>query len=955
MKTKAKKNASSFWSRIEAAEELIRKKAYKQALADIKELKQEQKHSPFSEEGAAISCLLADSLSNQGRYKEALPEAKNAYHFFKNTLEHKRIAEILWILGNIYLATGLLKEAENQIRDAITTYRRSDDIKGIIAGYNKIAQIYFIQSDFTKSEEYLKESIRLCDEIDYYQKKGGLLRNLATVNTLQGKINQAEKNLLKSILINQKLKDEIFLAQGYLSLGYVKFLKRDFTQSYNLYQKAKKLIEENNLTRDLAIFCEYSAELSLAQGDYKKAEELCNQALSLIEKNAPEGDIASQTNRILAELKTAQNQLDSALEFCERSLEVSISLNERIEQGTVYRILGEIWSKKGQQKKALDYFSKSIDLFQKLGTDYELAKTLLKAGKAGCFDYKISLGFLEKSQKLFTEIKIPYLSAEVQLSKAHLFLEENDMDQAVDTLDSAQALFAQISDEDKLKEVETAREKIENLLSEKSLSVENEYRLFRRYLSEGEYRGLKGGSLKEILNILGKRVEADRGFILLKNGEEELKAVSCFNIQPEDASRLFSELPDSQKLTQQPVISTSAFRVNGEQIKGFLLIPLNSGEKVEGYLYLDRNGRILPKTFFTQTQFNFAVAFGDVIGLKLIELEKKRLEQDNLKLRQQLELTHAFPTVITQSPRMLNILWKLLQVKDSSLPILLEGETGTGKDLIAKAIHYSCNKKEGKFVAINCAALPEPLFESELFGHKKGSYTGAAFDKKGLLEEADGGTLYLDELADITPSSQIKLLRVLENKEFTRLGETTLRKVDIRIITSTNRIMKEEVEKGNFRKDLFYRLNAVHIRIPTLKERREDIPILVDHFIRSYSDDPSLFSNLVPLILEIFTNYDWPGNIRELENEVKRILTFNKGKEQAQLEGLSDKFTMPEELIKEKLSLYDRIALLEKQYIIKALNENNWVKKKAARTLSIPESSLRFKMKQYKISTPKKK
>lgn len=955
MKTKANEKVLSFSLKLEAIEELIRKKAYNQALAEIRELKLNQKLFPFTCDSATLSYLLAEVLSNQGRYKEALPEAKNAYHFFKNTLENKRIAELLWILGNIYLSTGRLKEAEIQIRDAIATYRRIDDIKGIIAGYNKIAQIYFIQSDFPKSEEYLKESIRLSEEIDYKQKKGGLLANLARVNILQGKIYEAEKNLSKSILINQKQKDEVFLAHGYLSLGYIKFLKKDFVQSHSFYQKAKKLIQKNNLTRDLAIYYEYSAELSLAKGDYEKTEEYCDKTLKIIEKNAPEGDIASQTFRILAELKTAKDELDSALAYCERSLNISLSLNERTEQGAIYRILGEIWSKKAQKEKSLTYFSKSIDLFQNLGAKYELARTFLKAGKGGCFDYQKSLSFLEKSQKLFSEIKIPHFSAEAQLSKAYLFLEKKELDQALQSLDLAQILFTQLLDEGKLQKIKSLREGIENLISEKSLSFENEYRLFRRYLSEGEYRGLKGGSLKEILDILAKRIEADRGFILLKNDENNFKVISCLNIESEGAHKIFFELPDSQKKREQPIISTNGLKLNGEQVQSFLFIPLKSQEKVEGYLYLDRNGDLLPRSFFTQNQFNFAVAFADVIGLKLVEFEKKRLEQDNLKLRQQLELTSCFPTVITQNPKMLKILWKLLQVKDSDLPILFEGETGTGKDLIAKAIHYSSERKEGKFIAINCAALPESLFESELFGHKKGAYTGATFDKRGLLEEADRGTLYLDEIADIKLSSQIKLLRVLEDKEFTRLGETKLRKVDIRIMSSTNKDMEDEVERGNFRKDLFYRLNAVHIKIPPLKERREDIPLLVDHFIKSYSDNPSLFSNLVPLILELFTNYDWPGNVRELENEIRRVLTFDKGKGTTQLDALSDKFTISEELKKDKLSLYERMALLEKQYILKALSDNNWVKKATACALSIPESSLRFKMKRYNLVSPKKK
>jgi transcriptional regulator with PAS, ATPase and Fis domain len=301
---------------------------------------------------------------------------------------------------------------------------------------------------------------------------------------------------------------------------------------------------------------------------------------------------------------------------------------------------------------------------------------------------------------------------------------------------------------------------------------------------------------------------------------------------------------------------------------------------------------------------------------------------------------------------MLKILWKAKQVMDSSISVMLEGETGTGKDLLAKAIHYSSNRKDSRFVPVNCAALPESLLESELFGHRKGAYTGASFDKKGLLEEADGGTLYLDEVGDMHPSTQIKLLRALEDKEVTRLGETRPRKIDIRIISATNKNMKEEVETGGFRMDLFYRLNALHITLPPLRDRREDIPLLVDHFIKTYSKEPSRFSNLIPLILELFANYNWPGNVRELENEVKRLLVFNRDTTTPRLDILSDKFTMPSDLKSEKLSLYDRIALWERQYIIKALIENNWVKKATAEALHIPESSLRFKMKQHKIKRP---
>jgi Nif-specific regulatory protein len=914
-------------------------------------------------ESATLSYFLAEVLYRLGNYDEALSEGEKAYRVFKNSSDNKKIAQIQHILGNIYLSLGNLSEAETEIRDAVTTYRRIEDFEGIISTYNKLAQIYFIRADFSKAIHYLKESIKFCHNLGEERKIGGLLANLARVYIRSGELDLAEENIRSSIKIHQENQDEIFLAHGYLSLGYIKFFQRDFDQAKEYYQNALPLIEKHNSLRDKAIYHEYFGELFLELGDLKESSKHLHEALKIGENIAPQGDIVSQTQRLLAELFAKENQWEKALSAANKGEEVSSSLENKLEQGAIWRVLGKIYSQKNEREEASEFFSKAIDCLEEIGAKYELAKTLLEAGRSKAFDpEKIQL-FLEQSKKIFSALKILFYVAKVEFFKSQAYLENQQLDQAISSLNKAEKLFAQLNDEKNLQVIGCLREKIEKQISEESLSSENEYKLFRRYLSEGEYKGLEKGSLKESLEILAKRVGADRGFILLKNGENDSPVVSTLNFKfigaygntPLQLLSSFFSAEEKQSNEEKPAIHTHPQSVNGDLILGSILIPLKSGEKTQGYLYLDKFANGEKSQVFTQNQLNFAVAFSDLVALKLMEIQKRKLEEDNLRLKQQLELTYAFPTVVTQSPAMLKILWKLKQVKDSSLPVLLEGETGTGKDLIAKAVHFASERKDQKYVAVNCAALPETLLESELFGHKKGSYTGATFDKRGLLEEADRGTLYLDEVADMSPSSQIKLLRVLEEKEFTRLGETKLRKVDIRLISATNRNMEEEVEKGRFRKDLFYRLNAVHIQIPPLKERREDIPLLVDHFIKSHCDDPARFSHLVPLVLELFASYDWPGNIRELENEIKRLLAFNKETTTTGIDVLSDKFAIPEELKKEKISLYDRLALWERQYILKALIDNNWVKKTTAEALNIPESSLRFKMKHYNIVSPKKK
>jgi Nif-specific regulatory protein len=938
-------------SKLVEVEALVQEGKFSQALAELRDLLPQQKKDTYSVERGTISYLLAATFYGLGRYQEALAEGKKAYRIFRNTLENKKIAQTLYVLGKTYIRLGDSKNAEAELRDAIATYRRIEDHDGIIDSYNKLANIYFIRSEFTRSIEYLNESIQICKKVQNQRLMAQLLANVAVVYTRAGELSSAETNILSAIKIHKEQKDQINLARCYLSLGYIRFLKRNFSQAENSFSLSLALIQDNNLIRELAIYHEYLGELLFEKGEADKAEKHYREAIQIGEKIAPDGDIINQSFRLLAELQISKNQLEAALNSSQKSLKVSLALHSKLEEGAIYRVLGQIHTKKEEKVEATRNFLKGIELFREIGAKYELARTMLEAARSRLFDYQENLNYLRECERIFEKLKIPYWLGLTLIHRAEVQLLNNSFDQSVFSLDQAQKIFSELEDQNHLDQIVSLRDKVEKAISEKSLSVDNEYRLFRRYLSEGEYQGLQAGSLKESLEILTKRIAADRGFIVLNNKDEDFSISSAYNFDMDDAAEIFSEISQTEKL-EKPLIQTNAQMENGNPIQSIICVPLKTGEKIDGYLYLDRVTNGEQSSAFNQNQLNFAVAFADVIALKLVEIQKKKLEEDNLRLKEQLQLTYCFPKVITQNSDMLKILWKLKQVKDSSISIMLEGDTGTGKDLLAKAIHYSSNRSDKKFVPVNCAALPESLLESELFGHRKGAYTGAAFDKRGLLEEADEGTLYLDEVGDMHPSTQIKLLRALEDKEVTRLGETKPRKIDIRIISATNKNMKDEVQNGGFRMDLFYRLNAIHIKLPPLKDRREDIPVLVDHFIKTYSDKPSRFSHLIPLILELFANYEWPGNVRELENEVKRLLAFNRDTSTPRLDILSDKFTIPSDLKSDKLSLYDRVALWERQYIIKALIDNNWVKKTTAEALHIPESSLRFKMKQYKIKRP---
>ncbi len=248
-------------------------------------------------------------------------------------------------------------------------------------------------------------------------------------------------------------------------------------------------------------------------------------------------------------------------------------------------------------------------------------------------------------------------------------------------------------------------------------------------------------------------------------------------------------------------------------------------------------------------------------------LEKRRLKRENEYLRAELAKKENFHNIIGKSAAMRNIFALIEKVADSNATAILLGESGTGKDLVARAIHNTGKRKNKNFVALNCSALPDTLLESELFGHVKGAFSGAADNKQGLMEYADGGTLFLDEIADTSPSVQAKLLRVIEDKKIRRLGENRETAVDVRIITATSKNLRKLIDDNTFREDLFYRINVFPLNMPPLRERREDIPLLVGYFLKERK-------RIHPSALEKLINYDWPGNVRELENMIERLVIF---------------------------------------------------------------------------------
>jgi transcriptional regulator with GAF, ATPase, and Fis domain len=306
------------------------------------------------------------------------------------------------------------------------------------------------------------------------------------------------------------------------------------------------------------------------------------------------------------------------------------------------------------------------------------------------------------------------------------------------------------------------------------------------------------------------------------------------------------------------------------KVSSLLCVPLLVAQRVLGVIYLDSTN---PLSEFDENHLQVMTAVAGIASLAFDNVKQwEKLRQENQELRAEIELEH---NMLGGSPAMRKVFDFIRRVAPTDSTVLVQGESGTGKELVAHALHRNSPRAEQPFVAINCAAIAESLLESELFGHEKGAFTGAAAQKKGKVEIAEGGTLFLDEIGELAPGLQAKLLRVLQEREFERLGGTKPIKLDIRLIAATNRSLPEAVKAGTFRNDLYYRLNVVTLNMPPLRERREDIAVLADHFVAKASrKSRTRVKPLSPEAVAALRHYDWPGNVRELENALERALVL---------------------------------------------------------------------------------
>ncbi|MFH0778655.1 MAG: sigma 54-interacting transcriptional regulator, partial [Candidatus Eisenbacteria bacterium] len=603
-----------------------------------------------------------------------------------------------------------------------------------------------------------------------------------------------------------------------------------------------------------------------------------------------------------------------------------------------------------------------------IGEKYTLGIILLErarqlVGAGGSSKLEAGVRLLEEARDLFLSLAADYWVAQCYVAFAVVESQRGAVESAHGHLARARDIFSRQSEESALKSLAAVQREIEERLVQTSMSQLSQFELSEKLEELAQVSLEFRDKISEMLSVISGAVRADGALVAARKSQSEPYELICtVGMSSEAASSVISALSSGEKILDrhEPYISLHSPGLRDidadsnvrRKVLSFVAVPFRWMEAGRAVLYVDRiksnrAGALL------QAELSTCVGLCIKLGGLVVEMKLKEKAEENLRLRKKLEERIAFDDIITHSSEMLEIVRLVGKVSNNLSTVLLQGETGTGKKLIARAIHLSSPRRDKPFVTVDCAALPESLLESELFGYLRGAFTGAERDRKGLLQEANGGTIFLDEVGRAGLSLQRRLLHLLDSGEVRPVGSTSYLSLDVKIVcATTSQDLRKDVEEGRFLKDLYYRLNDICISIPPLRERKDDIPLLCDHFLRRYSQEMSKrLAGISKSTMMRLMDFDWPGNVRELEKAIKRAVILADEGETITAE------LLPQELLSATsasssggdLELRDAVEDFEKRTIVAALDRFSWNKSRAAAFLGLSRKGLKNKIRRYEL------
>jgi len=794
-----------------------------------------------------------------------------------------------------------------------------------------------------KSEEY-QEAIKYFQKCIDMAKEENDIMHEATFTGYKGrcmigldKYKEALEELEEAILLCRKIKlgwleDELLIevALVYLYMGYWEKLQERLEDVKERYGRLSSLLKEK-------LF--YSR---LYRGQWTEVEKIRKE---LEKEELGNSYLFDDTVGIFFAFRGEWDKAEKRF----KEFEKKIRGNLRAVRTNACK-LSEVLFEQGKKEEAVNVLQPYVEKIELLQSDFGKGNLLSSWGLI-TGDIKS----IDRAIRFFSKIGLPFYTAQARLKKTRVLIEENKIEEAIEELKKAEKVFKELKSGlflDKAYKLFVECAKRTSARSGYIHTYDEISKLLSSLDSEKRF--------DEALAVLTSFFNAERGAIILKEEERNI-IISSHNIDEatlEDARRISSTIT-KKAAKGEVIIVADAFQdsrflemdsIQRNKIRSILCVPITSEEEIYGVLYLDST---IKKDIFLPSDKEFLQSIGRILGVIFSKGDiLYRMKQEVKQLKRMTSPPESFHSIIGISQSMQDIYKTIEEIAETDVNVLIAGETGTGKELIARTIHKLSRKNNRPFIIVDCGSLSESLLQSELFGHKKGSFTGAIRDKKGMCEEANGGTLFLDEVGDAPLAIQSGLLRVTDRGEIRRIGETELRKVDIRIISATNKDLEQEVTRKNFREDFFYRLNQAEINIPPLREREEDISLILNHYLKIFADKKGKeVRSFEEEAVEILENYPFPGNVRELKNIVEVALVKTKGKHISE-DDLPAK-VLREGFIKlkenKKQSLKTILDNFERSLLIDSLKRNEWNITKAAEDMDISRRSLQLKIKKLDI------
>ncbi|MFH1680798.1 MAG: sigma 54-interacting transcriptional regulator [Candidatus Eisenbacteria bacterium] len=873
------------WCLYERGDLAATERYLRETEAEMQELPREEvKHLE-----AELNVLVGYLEVRRGRYREALDRCERAFRVLQRSGGDAALAKVQIGFGHVYFRTGEHARAREYYEDALASARRGSDVRRQIQATINLALVCKEQSDNERALYLLEQAKELLRVSGTYSYHGHVLLNLAVINFHMGNLQLAEEAYRDSMRIYSQTGQQQCAALSRIGLSRVHILRGRFREAKELLESALPACVEQGYLREEALIRRDLGDVERCAGNPEEARRLYRQALAAAAPLGETSEHVAQIGRRLGITAIRLGTLQEAESELRRALAVSRKIGERYEEALLHTALGTLYALDGRWEEFERMYRLGIDQLRRMGERIELGKALVRhvryaIDQAEREESDLQLEIAE-ARKIFRETGVPLWLGKARLEEARLLAGDGISERWEQALEQAERIFTDAGNTGLIDQTDNLRRALEERVIDRSLSGRNDHLAIHELIPALS----EDFSLKVLLEELVGRTEGDRGVLLVfEEGEQRHVERAAHGLSSDESKKIVRALlPVLQRcrLGGRPFLSTAVPkdpRIQGEDIadggavQSLLVVPFQTKGEISGIIYLDR-GEHRPPYGSRELDLVVGLVRSQKFALSLLSTRQKELVEENVRLRKQVGGSTHFDQIITQSRRMDEVLDLVRKVAGTNVTVLIRGETGTGKQLIAQALHAESSRAGRTFFGVNCATLPEQLLESELFGHALGSFTGAHADKRGLLVEASGSSVFLDEVDKMNLRVQSKLLHVLEEKRIRPLGSNAYKDVDVRFICATNRNLTREVKEGRFLEDLYYRLNVINIDLPPLRERVEDILLLAHYFLRLFSAEVGKEPvRLDEDAAQALVRHNWPGNVRELRSEMRRVVVLDE-------------------------------------------------------------------------------